>query len=190
MKDLQNVFNERLGEYLASSAIQDKIDNAIDKCFTDCIDSAFRYGDIKKTIEKAINEKMGVSMQSIDIQSYSEVISLILNKKMADFAGDASAEILTKMIDGVLSTAPKSVDMDDLAEKILTHYREENDDMSDHGEYYLVEMMGNDYGSYSFKIKDDDSFGSTKCHLLLMESHDKSHFYVGINHEMDITNPT
>lgn len=188
MKELQELFTTRLTEYLASGAIESKIDEAITKCFDDCIDSAFRYGDLHKAIKEIVTEKMRVSADQVDIPSYNAVLEQALRQQVAVFSDGAAADMFSAAIAGLFETAPEEITMFDLADKLLTDMRENNDDQSDYGEYYTVSFEPTDYEGYMFIIE-GGKYSPPVVNLYLAKC-DGGHHRIAINHEMDLTNPT
>lgn len=190
MKELQKLFNERIQHFFESGHIQQKIDAAVRECFDDCIDSSFRYGDLKKQVQSVVTEKVEISMDQIDIQSYNGVLAAAINEKVSALTGDQANVLLSEFLGGLISDAPKEITMHELAENIVEYYRSTNDNLADFGEYYCLTMNLEHEDSYTFKVTEDSKqYSERKANLYLMATNDGCH-RIAINHEMNIANPT
>lgn len=190
MKELQDLFNERLKNYFESDAITKKIDEAISKCFDDCIDSSFRFGDLKNSIQDVVKEKIGVSIDSIDLQSYNAVLSKKLNEEMTRFTNDESNQLLSNMLSGLFSEAPKEITLTELINKIVSHHRDDNDDPSDYGDYYHLNFEQPHGLGFSLELKESDEQYSTSLTSLYLMGEDDESLRLAIDFKCDISNPT
>jgi len=188
MKELQLIFNNIVSEYFESGKIEEKINAAVDKCFDDVINEAFKWGSLKKSIEDVVSAKMCISMDQIDIQSYNAVLELAINEKMKQFSTESAESVFNATLSDIFKEAPKEISMQDLADHLLKESR--NDDGEGYGEYFHVLFEGTGYGSYTFKIQEDKGHYSSEVHLYISSVHNSDYHYLSINHEMDITNPT
>lgn len=185
MKELQDIANQAIFGYLESGKLQEKIDKSIEECFSSCIESAFRWGSLKKDIEKVIDEKLRIAVHDVDLHSYNEIMLQTLKGNICKFTNEQAVEGFAKVLSETFGEAPKEISITEIVETILNDWR--TDDPCNCEEKTAKIEFKNESRStlntYSLSIKDGEKYSSNKFSLYFIDDR------LRISHRQEL-NPT
>ena len=183
VKELQEMINSEMSRYLESGGMEKRIKQKVSETFESCIDDAFRWGDINKNLKAIIDEKLIISLDSIDFQSYNAVMLEALKGKIAKFTNDQALQAFEKEIEKLFSPAPKEISINDVVEKVIKDWRSDDPcDCDMHDKYATVNCDIKSYG-IDITIRKDDYSSSDKVDLYIRDGK------LRISYKMEL-NPT
>ncbi|AID18378.1 hypothetical protein PPF1_65 [Rhizobium phage vB_RleM_PPF1] len=123
----------------SEDAIRAMVDKKIASVVAETVDSAFRFGEIRKQIETAIKEALHLR-EPLDVPAYGTMVMALLRQKLDEHLGQLLNEKLAAEMEDILSIAPKEIKLTEVLEALF-------DDIDTHDRY----------GSHITCIIDDSS---------------------------------
>jgi len=154
MKELNQIINDKMAELLTNGVIEKAIEEKLENALQEAIRDQFSYsGAIKKSIETAMKEGLGIDLSNIDFDSYNQQMLTAVKVKVGNmFAGGAVAKFNEDM-DELFKVAPKEVSINELVNIVVKHWQKDDyRDNDSFDEYATVELEESSYGSYSLSI--------------------------------------
>lgn len=158
MNELQQIINAKVLEMCGNGSIQklieDSVENAVNKALKEQFDS---YNGLGKQLNKALEEKLKIDVDQIDIPTYNEIISQCVNKKVNEYWEGQAAQKLLSSMDAIFAPMPETMTIQEFCEKIVEYWKSDDpcgchDILDDNA---TVEIEKHDYpldGSYSLKM--------------------------------------
>ena len=122
-EDIKRITNEIMRDGTVDKIIKDKVT----KGFEDAIDSAFRWGKLKDTIEKRIEEVMIPYIEKYDMSDYIIKLDTILSDIVNCTALQDNAKILENFKSLMLEPEEKEVTLTKIFEEYKKHVAEKMD---------------------------------------------------------------
>jgi len=137
MQELKNAVATAFDNVVASGAIEKAIQEQIGKCVETAVRDQFGYSG---KMTKAINEKVAglidVNLDQIDLPSYRDLISKVIQKRVGAVMTTQFTEQLEKDIGEMLEPAPAEITLEQLLEDFVKHQMDQ---------YDASEMRGRDF---------------------------------------------
>ncbi len=162
--------HEMLVAEVARQTSEESVRALVEKNIADIIkssvESAFRWGDVRKSIETAVQESLKVP-DRIDIPSYSNMILGLLRGMIDERLSDLINQQLTDQMEDLLGLGTKEVKLSELVKQIT----DEADQQERRGECITCIVEESEYsaGCYHIYIDEDENKRNYQCEL---------HFYV------------
>lgn len=112
-EDIKRITNTMLED----GTVEDIISKKIAKSFEEAIDSAFRWGDLKKTIEKRITEILVPYIENYDMSKYIVKLDTILSEIIEQTALSENKKLLENFKHLMLEPTVKTVTLSDMFEE-------------------------------------------------------------------------
>lgn len=129
--------------------VEEQVTKRVDKLIDEAVNDALRtYSENGKLISEAVKEALKVDR--VDLPSYGHVVTKILKAQIEAIVSDLVAGRLSEDMAELLSLAPKTVKLSEIAETML----ENHDD--GYGPVITVIVERNDYGSAWVYLDEDN----------------------------------
>lgn len=177
--NLANLISAAVAKRLDAGFIEKEIETRVDKLITESIDRALRtYSETGKLIEKAVEDSLRVD--KIDLPSYGVTVAKMVGAAVEHRVAEVVQGRLKQDIEDLLSLAPKSVKISDLAEAMLEAHKSDGA----YGEVTTFIIEDSQYRSRWLYLDDDNVHNERdkyRCKFRLLVSDDGtiSSVYVG-----------
>ncbi|MBB2698915.1 UNVERIFIED_ORG: hypothetical protein GGI66_003592 [Rhizobium esperanzae] len=111
----------------SQDSIRAMVDKKIASVISDTVDSAFRFGEIRKQIETAIKEALHLR-EPLDVPAYGTMVMALLRQKLDEHLGQLVNEKLAAEMEDILSIAPKELKLTEVLEALFN-------DVDEHDRY-------------------------------------------------------
>jgi hypothetical protein len=103
---------------LDAAFVEKEVEGRVSKLVVEAVDRALRgYSETAKLIEKAVEDALRV--EKLDLPSYGITVAAILKTQIEAKVSDLVAGTLAKEMDELLSLAPKSVKLSEIAKEMI-----------------------------------------------------------------------
>jgi hypothetical protein len=112
----------------SEDALRKLVEKKIGESVASAVESSFRsYGDLRKQIEKAVNNSLQIG-PNMDIPSFGVMVLSLLRQKLDERVNGLISDRLDAEMNEILSIAPKELKLSDLVEAIV---KKASEDLSD-----------------------------------------------------------
>jgi hypothetical protein len=133
-KALEKVTNEKLPEMIEKNT---------EKMVSDIVESIFRWGDVKDSIKKKIEESINVNLQEFDLIDYNALIAKTINENLINQVNLQPILDLTQDTLGFI--AKKEITLQEVANFFKSASMEENEQEGE-GEFTFIVKENEEHG--------------------------------------------
>jgi hypothetical protein len=166
--------------------IEKEVNSRVDKLIVESVDRALRgYSDTAKLIEKAVGDALRVDR--LDLPSYGLAVTKILQAQIEANVSDLIAGRLSEDMTGLLSLAPKTIKLSEIAKDMLARH-----DSDAWGDLITVCVERTEYGSAWVYLDEDKHYDERvprKCSVRLLLGKDGTISSASIN-DIDLKSRT
>ncbi|WP_432475335.1 hypothetical protein ACRRRS_21800 (plasmid) [Brucella anthropi] len=174
--------HEMLVAEVARQTSEESVRALVEKNIADIVkssvESAFRWGDVRKSIETAVQESLQVPAR-IDIPSYSNMILGLLRGMIDDRLSDLVNQQLADQLEEILGLGAQELKLSDLVKELI-------EDQDKETRYYshvtcIVEESDSSDGYYRIYLDNEDKTSKYSCELQIAVTPDGKIYSLNID---------
>lgn len=194
--NINDVVNDQMKALCDSGEIEAMVKKSLTKCVEQAVeDQLCSYGSpIKKQLQDAIKEAVKIDMSVVNLNEMMSFMNDHAIAKLREIIGNESSNRFIKEIDQLMKPLPDTMTINELVERIIEIWNNE-DDKDGWSGYYDVELSRNDGAlrnsfNLEMSVKRESSYSSRneKEIQLFISQHDGK-YKIRISHKMHL-NPT